>query len=381
MNLTNSTTRILLVRRENIGDLILTTPLIRLLREQLPNAHMAALVNSYNAPILDGNDDLDEVFVYTKGKHADSWWGSVVARYELVRLFLKLRRMQFDDVILAEPTYTPRNIRLARFILGKPWSSAERRVIGFEHDDGTNAGLDVVVPKSAMDGLHQAQIMLRIADAYGFTLPVGARGDTPCCRVGLPKMPAAAGITAVGQTEPLLVRLHIGLHISARKPSQRWSVEAFAALAMQIQQAGDVKFSVFWSPGAADNALHPGDDEKAQALKTLLAATPVAVEFVQTNDLATLIVGLESVDLLVCADGGAMHIAAGLGKPIVALFGDSDPVRWRPWGVPHRVVQAPSRDVAAIGINTVFDAFVALTAECGFDSKFAPRKSVNMTPP
>jgi heptosyltransferase III len=381
MNLTNSTRRILVVRRENIGDLILTTPLMRLLREQLPNAHIAALVNSYNAPVLDGNDDLNEVFIYTKGKHADSWWGSVVARYELVRLFLKLRRMQFDDVILAEPTYTPRNIRLARFILSKPWSSAARRVIGFEHDDRTNAGLDVVVSKSAMDGLHQAQIMLRIADAYGVALPVGITADTPCCRVGRSKSPSAAVTTAVGKSDPLPVGLHVGLHISARKPSQRWSVEAFAAVAEQIQHAGAVKFSVFWSPGSADNALHPGDDEKAQVLQTLLAATPVEVEFVQTHDLATLILGLESVDLLVCADGGAMHIAAGLGKPIVALFGDSDPIRWRPWGVPHRVVQPTSRDVAAIGINTVFDAFRALVAECGFDSKFAPRKSVNMTPP
>jgi ADP-heptose:LPS heptosyltransferase len=374
MSLTNSTTRILLVRRENIGDLILTTPLIRLLREQLPDAHIAALVNSYNAPVLEHNADLDEVFVYTKGKHADSWWGSVLARLALVRLFFKLRRMRFDDVILAEPTYTPRNIRLARFILGKPWSSAERRVIGFEHDDGTNAGLDVVVPKSAMDGLHQAQIMLRIADAYGFTFPVGAMGDTPCCRVGRPKTPAAAGTTAAGQTEPLLVRLHIGLHISARKPSQRWPVEAFAALAGQIQQAGAVKFSVFWSPGAADNALHPGDDEKAQALKTLLAGTPIDVDFVQTHDLATLIRRLDSVDLLICADGGAMHIAAGLGKPIVALFGDSEPIRWRPWGVPHRLLQAASHDVADLSVDEVSVAFDELAAECGFQGKIRTAK-------
>jgi ADP-heptose:LPS heptosyltransferase len=374
MNLTNSTTRILLVRRENIGDLILTTPLIRLLREQLPDAHIAALVNSYNAPVLEHNADLDEVFVYTKGKHADSWWGSVLARLALVRLFFKLRRMRFDDVILAEPTYTPRNIRLARFILGKPWSSAERRVIGFEHDDGTNAGLDVVVPKSAMDGLHQAQIMLRIADAYGFTFPVGAMGDTPCCRVGRPKTPAAAGTTAAGQTEPLLVRLHIGLHISARKPSQRWPVEAFAALAGQIQQAGAVKFSVFWSPGATDNALHPGDDEKAQVLKTLLAGTPIDVDFVQTHDLATLIRRLDGVDLFICADGGAMHIAAGLGKPIVALFGDSDPIRWRPWGVPHRLLQAASHNVADLSVDEVSAAFDELAAECGFQGKIRTAK-------
>ncbi|MFM7460639.1 MAG: glycosyltransferase family 9 protein, partial [Burkholderiales bacterium] len=349
MNLTNSTRRILLVRRENIGDLILTTPLIRLLREQLPDAHIAALVNSYNAPVLEHNADLDEVFVYTKGKHADSWWGSVLARLALVGLFCRLRRMRFDDVILAEPTYTLRNIRLARFIIAKPWSSPARRVIGFEHDDGEHTGLDVVVSKAAMEGLHQAQIMLRIASAYAIPAPAGMVVDLPPCRVGPAKPLPSAVSTAVAERDPL----HVGLHISARKPSQRWPVEAFAALAGQIQQAGAVKFSVFWSPGATDNALHPGDDEKAQALKTLLATIPVDVDFVQTHDLATLIRRLDGVDLLVCADGGAMHIAAGLGKPIVALFGDSEPIRWRPWGVPHRLLQAASRDVVDLSVQTV----------------------------
>ncbi|MCE2722904.1 MAG: glycosyltransferase family 9 protein [Burkholderiales bacterium] len=365
MNLTNSTTRILLVRRENIGDLILTTPLIRLLREQLPDAHIAALVNSYNAPVLEHNADLDEVFVYTKGKHADSWWGSVLARLALVRLFFKLRRMRFDDVILAEPTYTPRNIRLARFIIAKSWSSPARRVIGFEHDDGEHTGLDVVVSKAAMEGLHQAQIMLRIASAYGIAAPSGSVVDFPPCRVGRPKPPAVVGLT-----NPL----RIGLHLSARKPSQRWPVESFAALAGQIQQAGAVKFSVFWSPGATDNALHPGDDEKAQVLKTLLAGTPIDVDFVQTHDLATLIRRLDGVDLLICADGGAMHIAAGLGKPIVALFGDSEPIRWRPWGVPHRLLQAASHDVADLSVDEVSAAFDELAAECGFQGKIRTAK-------
>ena len=380
--------KILVVRRENIGDLILTTPLITLLRTHLPDAYIAALVNSYNAPVLAGNCDIDDVFIYTKGKHADSWWGSIVARYQLVRLFVALRGMQFDDVILAEPTYTPRNIRLARFILGdgrgrgRGRGRGGRRVVGFEHDNATYAGLDFVVAKTAIDGLHQAQIMLRVAEAYNIALPVDAMRDAPTCRVG----PAADGDGA-RQSGPLPgaplpgAPLQVGLHISARKPSQRWPVTSFAALVSQIQQRGAVKFSVFWSPGAADNALHPGDDEKADALRLLLATTPadtaaVEVEFVQTQDLASLIRSLDDVDLLVCADGGAMHIAAGLDKPIVALFGDSDPIRWRPWGVPYRMLQASSRDVADLSVPAVLTAFDELLAECGLLGKIRHDKRV-----
>ena len=61
--------RILVVRRDNIGDLILTTPLLHALRRARPQAHIAALVNSYNAPVLDGNPDVDAVHVYDKAKH------------------------------------------------------------------------------------------------------------------------------------------------------------------------------------------------------------------------------------------------------------------------------------------------------------------------
>jgi ADP-heptose:LPS heptosyltransferase len=54
-----------------------------------------------------------------------------------------------------------------------------------------------------------------------------------------------------------------------------------------------------------------------------------------------------------------MHLAAALGKPIVCLFGDSDPVVWRPWGVPHCVIQPASRQVYEV---TAEDILLALAA-------------------
>ena len=55
-----------------------------------------------------------------------------------------------------------------------------------------------------------------------------------------------------------------------------------------------------------------------------------------------------------------MHLAAGLGKPVVALFGDSPARRWHPWGVDHAVVQAASGDVADVSVDEVAAACAAL---------------------
>jgi ADP-heptose:LPS heptosyltransferase len=77
---------------------------------------------------------------------------------------------------------------------------------------------------------------------------------------------------------------------------------------------------------------------------------------VATPDLKTLIAALSLADRVVCPDGGAMHLAAALGKPVVALFGDSPVARWRPWGVPHRVLQPDSRDLADLALDAVLGA-------------------------
>jgi ADP-heptose:LPS heptosyltransferase len=74
---------ILVVRRDNIGDLVCTTPLFSALRRRYPQAWIGALVNSYNAPVLDRNPDLDGVVVYTKLKHlepGDSRLGTLARR-------------------------------------------------------------------------------------------------------------------------------------------------------------------------------------------------------------------------------------------------------------------------------------------------------------
>ena len=112
-----------------------------------------------------------------------------------------------------------------------------------------------------------------------------------------------------------------------------------------------------WAPGPSDHPQHPGDDDKAERIRALLGGALAAV-FYPTTRLPTLIGALAACDSAVMPDGGAMHLAAALGKPTVALFGDSPAERWRPWGVPCRVLQPASQDVKDIAVDEVVAAYV-----------------------
>jgi ADP-heptose:LPS heptosyltransferase len=81
-----------------------------------------------------------------------------------------------------------------------------------------------------------------------------------------------------------------------------------------------------------------------------------------TERLPQLIGALAACDMVICSDGGASHLAAALGKPLVCLFGDSSPERWRPWGVPQRVLQPASGKVRDLSVAEVLNAFESLRA-------------------
>jgi ADP-heptose:LPS heptosyltransferase len=63
---------------------------------------------------------------------------------------------------------------------------------------------------------------------------------------------------------------------------------------------------------------------------------------------------------MICSDGGAMHVAAALRKPILCFFGTSPPKEWHPWRVPYRLIQKPSRAVADISVAEAFAAYEKL---------------------
>jgi len=335
----------LVIRRDNIGDLVCTTPLIRALREHFPKSRLCVLVNSYNRPVVENNPDIDEVYAYTKAKHREPGTSVLGVYWGRLRLMRELRRQNFDYAIIAGAHFLPRALGLARAI--KP-----KHLVGFTEPGKRGVErIDTGVPYTQPRPLHEAEDIFRLLS------PLGITGEPPPMRV-FPAATALAQAQAALREWGLTTDLVIGVHISARKPTNRWPAENLANLMRQLRQKHDAGFMLFWSPGSESNPRHPGDDEKAQRIMGRLGDVPVLAY--PTDRLDQLIAGLSLCRAVVCSDGGAMHIAAALGKPILCFFGKSDKTRWYPWKAPHVLLQPASLDVADIGVDEAVSAFEQL---------------------
>ena len=328
--------KILIIRRDNIGDLVCTTPLFTTLRENFPKSHIAALVNSYNAPVLNGNPDIDAVHIYQKAKHRASGKSVFSVWLKTLWLTIKLRRQHWDYVIVATTAYSKSSLKFA-------YAVNPKHIVAVAPDHIKIT--DPIHPSIVKQG-HQTEAVFKLLT------PLKIDAEPGAVKVFLPKnISTSKSISTDNSTT-------VGLHISARKINQRWSVENFSALAHHLDKVENINFLVFWSPGSASHPQHPGDDEKANILKNM--CKDISLTLYPTEKIEELIEGLSRCDQLICSDGGGMHIAAGLGKPIVCLFGNSSAAHWHPWGVPYELLQKKSELVADISVDEVATAYLKL---------------------
>ncbi len=314
---------ILVVRRDNIGDLVCTLPLLSALRRALPDATIDVLANSYNAPLLRANPDIDTVHRYTKSKHRPPG-GALPALREQATLLWTLRRRHYDAVLVASGGGHRLETRLWLRAIGA-------RTIVMRRDD---------------QGDHEVERVLALGRALGLDLPATAPRLYPD-----PSLLRQAQATLVGHGDR-----PVGLHISAREEENRWPAQRFIELIREGAARG-LRFALFWSPGAADVPEHPGHDETASRI--LAATQGLAVTACPTRSLAELTAALSCCERLVGSDGGHCHIAAAVGTPVVGLYCDHKTAQWRPWGTGHAVLSG--RRVDDIPVTRVLAELLAGT--------------------
>jgi lipopolysaccharide heptosyltransferase III len=277
--------RILVVSLRRIGDVLLTTPLIRSLRRARPDASIDVLVFSGTDGILKGNPDIDRII--TMPVRPSVMESAGVA----VRLWRR-----YD---LAVSTQTGDRPTFFAFAAG-------RRRAGLIATDGSWLGrrlksLALQRRTPAADNIHRVEQALRLADAIGI-----ARVPELVC-------PAAAPPSNIAGSARYAV-----IHASPMFAYKEWTRDGWRALAAGLEQRGLAIIAI----GG------PGDAER-QYLDNIWQGI-AKVHQVRWPETMAL---LAKATIYVGPDTSVTHLAAAAGCPTIALFGPMDPRVWGPWPV------------------------------------------------
>lgn len=302
--------RILLLRLERIGDLLMVYRAIAQVRAQWPDAAIDLAVGSWNAPIARLMPEITTVHF------ADVPWlareGTGLSWPALVARARTWRRDRYDLVINFEPDI--RSNLLA-------WLSGAPVRVGY----WTGGGGALLTHASAYDpARHVSDNATDLVRETAGHLGTTAAPDVPMPRLQLPDDATRAAAELVGSHSGVVA----GLHVSGGRPSKQWHLDRFAEVGRALAADGAL---VVLTGGAGDRPL-------VDAVLDRLGPVPV-INTAGTLNLTVTAALLARLDVLVTGDTGPMHLAAAVGTPVVALFGPSDPRRYGPLGDGHQVLR------------------------------------------
>jgi len=294
--------RILISRMKFIGDVVLTTPVVRAVRERFPSAHIAYLAEKQAVSLLEGNPHLNELIAFDFSKPGF---------LEQLRVIQRLRKGKFDvfidlfcnprTALLARSSGAP--VRIGKEVRGRGRLYTDRIV-----DDGK--------PKTAVE-YH-----------YQYVQPLGVERTHVQTEIFLSDAEKReAGIYLKWQDVDLEKPI-VGLHPGATWPAKVWPAERFADLIDLIKAKLDVQVVV--TQGPRDAAIIDKISGLAIGNATFLKAVPL-------RQLAAV---LSKFSVYVANDSGPMHIAAAVGTRTIGIFGPGEENIWFPYVPPFYPLSA-----------------------------------------
>ena len=305
----NRPRRILVVRTDRIGDVLLATPLIRSLRHDFPEAHLAALVRPYARDVLAGNPHLDEILV-------DDATGEHRGARGFLSQAARLRRHRFDTALLLMPTS---RMGWMLFLAGIP----VRIGVGRKFYEVVT-GMKTVSRNGYVPLRHEADYCLDLGRA------IGASGTDLSCEMFLAddERRDARGKLAAAGARPG-DRL-VGMHPGSGGSAPNWRPERWEELGRTLAARG------------AARIVLTGGEHEAERLAPLRHLGPdVLVDVGGALSLRELSAVVAELDVLVSASTGPMHMAAALRVPTVSLFcplTSCSPDLWGPRGNRSEIV-------------------------------------------
>lgn len=282
--------RILVIAARRLGDVLLTTPLVRSLREAWPDAHIDATVLAGNEPAYTANPDIDRILTFPdRGAVWDKvrFFARALRRYDLAVSTLPGDRASWLAFLSARYRVGPLDPRHPwRRILLSAWTDLDLR------DTHTVIGHLRLADLLGID--RRYELVMRWTDA-----------DRDAVRAALPFDPAI----------PYAV-----LHPMPMFRYKAWTEAGWIELGRWLQARG-LHVALTGSPVA---------DEVA-AVGRIAAALPGSVDLSGRLGLGAVANVLSGAKIYVGPDTVVTHMAAAVGVPTVALFGPSNPLQFAPW--------------------------------------------------
>jgi len=330
---------ILIIKPSSLGDIVLALPALSALRRSFPGSRISWLVRPEFAPLLEKHPHLTEIIPFNRRFLGKAWYhpGAFAA---LISLIWRLRRSEFDAAIDLQGLFRTASLG---------WLSGCRNRFGMANArELAHIFYTQKIPQN-QDCIHLVDYYLRIIQATG-----AAIDDV---QFVLPQEPAAIdSITSLLTSYGLDPGNYAVFVPSSAHRDKCWPIERFAALADRI--FSQLHLPIVATGTAPESSLIEKLQDLARVRVTNLAG--------QTN-LTELIALLNAAKLVVSNDTGPGHIAAALGRPLVLIFGRSNPARVAPYHRENCVVAIepycrgmslnsnnPRHDIKAITVDEVF---------------------------
>jgi len=308
--------RVLILRLRSIGDIILLTPALRLLKHWRPDLRLSVMIEPRFRDLLQGNPAVEEILIPGEGSGARK----LLSRAAVIR---QLRRRRFSVCVNLHGGPTSR--------IFTRWSAAPWRV-GFAHYRGASL-YNILVPDACTilnkPSLHTAEH--QAAAFFHLGLP----------QTEIPRAQIFSGAEHAGWWDAQRAKLGLAadqpyaiVQPTAAYKTKEWAAEGFARVGKYL--ASEAGVTPIYSCG-------PGEEPVLDAVER---AAGEPVRRLQGVSLAQFAAALEGARLFVGNDSGPAHMAAALARPVVVIFGSSSSPIWGPWppqasNQGSRVVQNP----------------------------------------
>jgi ADP-heptose:LPS heptosyltransferase len=285
--------RILVVRTDRIGDVVLATPLIRALRETFPDAYLAALVNPYARDVLLGNPHINEILTDDpKGRDGGrrGFWRQVRAlrsyKFDTALLLLPTERLAW--MLFASGIRTRVSVGLKLYeVLTFMKTVSRHKYIPLRHE------ADYCLDLGRAIGVREAQLVTQIT----LTEEERQKGREMLRSRGLPDSNKDGGVKTVI------------IHPGSAGSSPNWKVEEYVELARFCLEDERVWIVITGSP----------NETQFSGAFAVLQSQQV-IDLIGQLSIRELCTVIAAGSLVISSSTGPMHLAAGLGVPTVSMF-------------------------------------------------------------